>query len=144
MDEDVLPPPSDRRDPHTNNRIDEDLGLGMPNDGGKVQLTSHDGSSDQVRPEVGDDGLNLRQLRHVAPRSAGRRALDQGPSTARGRGPPSSYHRQYLPASAGRRALDQSPSTARGRGPSSSYHRQLRHIRPVGPDLRLDLDPGLE
>jgi len=59
-DEDELSTPPHRFDAKAGDRIDEDLRLGVPDDGGKAQLAAHDRAADQVRPQVGNDRLYFR------------------------------------------------------------------------------------
>src|SRR5665213_99181 len=63
-DEDVLSSPPDSRDLETCDRVDEDLWFRVPHDGRKAQVAANDGPAYQVWPQVGDDGFDLRQLRH--------------------------------------------------------------------------------
>ena len=62
--EDVFPAPSHIRDPHPGHRVDELLRLRMTDDAREIQLAPHDGASRKVRPQIGDDGLDFRKLRH--------------------------------------------------------------------------------
>jgi len=64
LDEDVLSAPPDTRDPHARHRVDELLRLRMTDDAREIQLAPHDGASRKVRPQIGDDGLDFRKLRH--------------------------------------------------------------------------------
>src|SRR5712692_4582612 len=66
-DEDELPAPSNGLDRQAGDGVDEDLGLGMPDDRRKAQVAAHDRPADEVRPQVGDDGLDFRKLRHQSP-----------------------------------------------------------------------------
>jgi hypothetical protein len=63
-DEDELSSPTDRVDAHTGDGVDERLRLGMPDDGRESQLAVDDRSTDKVRPQVRNDGLDLRKLWH--------------------------------------------------------------------------------
>ncbi|MDQ2923379.1 MAG: DUF4032 domain-containing protein [Candidatus Dormibacteraeota bacterium] len=65
VDEDVLPPPSHPPDAHARDRVDEELGFGMPHDAREIQLAAHDSATFKMRPQVGDDGLDFRQLRQL-------------------------------------------------------------------------------
>jgi hypothetical protein len=59
-DEDELPTPTHRLDMHPGHRVDEQLGLWVPDDRGKEKLAADDRAADKVRPQVVDDGLDLR------------------------------------------------------------------------------------
>src|SRR5712692_2423126 len=65
--EDELAPPFDRADARTADRVHERFRLGIANDRWKTQLAANDGPVDEVRPQVGGDRLDLRQLRHAPP-----------------------------------------------------------------------------
>jgi hypothetical protein len=58
--EDVLAAPSHSSYPRAGDRVDEHFGLGVPHYAGKAQLAVHDGAAGKVRPQVRDDGLDLR------------------------------------------------------------------------------------
>jgi hypothetical protein len=58
-DEDVLPTPPNGGDPHPNDRIDEGLRLGMPNDCGKAKLAAKKGSPHKMRPKVSGNSFDL-------------------------------------------------------------------------------------
>jgi hypothetical protein len=59
-DEDELPAPPHRFDAHPGHEVDELLRLGVTDDRWKEKLAADDRAADKVRPQVGDDGLDLR------------------------------------------------------------------------------------
>ena len=59
-DQNELSTPADRLDLLARDRVDESLGLWVTDDRRKPQLAVHDCASDEVRPQVSDDGLNFR------------------------------------------------------------------------------------
>src|SRR6266508_2968040 len=64
--EDVLAAPGQRLDAHAGDRLDEFLRLGVANDRRKRELAADDRATDQVRPQVSYDRLDLWELRHPA------------------------------------------------------------------------------
>jgi hypothetical protein len=59
-DEDVLPAPAHIRYPPTRDVVDEDLGFRVTDDRWKQQLAAHDGAPTEMRPQIRDDGFDLR------------------------------------------------------------------------------------
>src|SRR6266568_594450 len=64
-DEDELSSPADGLDAHAGDGVDEGLRFRMPDDGREAQLTVDDRATDKVRPQVRNDGLDLRKLWHL-------------------------------------------------------------------------------
>jgi hypothetical protein len=58
-DEDVLPAASNSGDLHADNRVDESFGFRVPNDGGKPKLAPKKGATNEMRPQISGDRLNL-------------------------------------------------------------------------------------
>src|SRR6266849_230513 len=63
-DEDELSSPTNGLDAHIGDGVDERLRLGMPDDGREAQLAVDDRSTEKVRPQVRNDGLDLWKLWH--------------------------------------------------------------------------------
>ena len=57
--EDELPSPARLDDARSADGPHERLGLGMPHHRREAQVAVDDGATDQVRPQVRDDGLDL-------------------------------------------------------------------------------------
>src|SRR5690242_3674606 len=72
-DEDVLAAAPHRFDAMAGDQVREQLRFRMTHDGRESQLAADDRATDEVRPQVRRNGLDLRKLRH--PASGGRREI---------------------------------------------------------------------